>query len=439
MDSRNTSYARFVTEQPHVVIIGGGFAGLSAAKALKRAPVRITLIDKRNHHLFQPLLYQVATAGLAGVDIAQPIRRILRRQQNVTVLLEEVEAVDPEKHELALADGNRIAYDYAIIATGVSHFYFGHPEWERHAPGLKTLEDALEIRRRVLIAYERAEAETDPLRRAEWLTFAVIGGGPTGAETAGALAEIARRAMAGDFRHFDPGHARILLLEGADRVLLSYPEALSEKARQQLETLGVEVLLGARVKAIDERGLTIEGPAGTADERLEARTIIWAAGIAASALGASLGAPTDRAGRVEVDPSLAIPQCRETFVVGDLAHIEQDGDLVPGVAPAAIQQGQHAATNILRLMAGKESAPFRYKNRGSMATIGRKSAVAVVGKLELSGLFAWLAWLTIHIFFLIGFRNRFVVLFEWAWSYLTYQRSARLILEEAGEASPSES
>ena len=426
-------------DRPHVVILGGGFGGLAAARTLGGAPVRVTLVDRSNHHLFQPLLYQVATALLPAPDIAAPLRNLLSSYENVRVLLAEAQRIDVDKRLVVLDHGEALTYDFLIVATGLKHDYLGHPEWERHAPGLKTLEDALEIRRRVLIAYERAEAETDPLRRAEWLTFAVIGGGPTGAETAGALAEIARRAMAGDFRHFDPGHARILLLEGADRVLLSYPEALSEKARQQLETLGVEVLLGARVKAIDERGLTIEGPAGTADERLEARTIIWAAGIAASALGASLGAPTDRAGRVEVDPSLAIPQCRETFVVGDLAHIEQDGDLVPGVAPAAIQQGQHAATNILRLMAGKESAPFRYKNRGSMATIGRKSAVAVVGKLELSGLFAWLAWLTIHIFFLIGFRNRFVVLFEWAWSYLTYQRSARLILEEAGEASPSES
>ncbi len=425
-------YAPGVANPPHVVIVGGGFGGLAAAKALRRAPVRITLIDKRNHHLFQPLLYQVATAGLVGANIAQPIRRILRRQKNVTVLLEEVTQVDPAAREMRLTDRSRLAYDYAILATGVGHSYFGHPEWEEHAPGLKTLEDALEVRRRVLLAYERAEAESDPAKRAAWLTFAVIGAGPTGAETAGALAEIARHTMAGDFRRFDPKDARILLLEGADRVLLTYAQSLSDKARRQLENLGVEVRLGARVEAVDSRGVTIEGNGGAADERIETQTVVWAAGVAASPLGASLGAPLDRAGRVEVTPTLEVPGHDGTFVVGDLAHLEQDGRPVPGVAPAAMQQGWHAAACIRRRLAGRAPQPFRYKDRGSMATIGRKSAVAEIGGLKLSGLPAWLAWLSIHIFFLIGFRNRFVVLFEWAWSYLTYQRSARLILEETG-------
>jgi NADH dehydrogenase len=415
---------------PRVVIIGGGFGGLYAAKALRRAPVEVTLIDRRNHHVFQPLLYQVATAGLSAIDIAEPIRRILRRQRNTTVLLAGAERIDLEKREVLLTESREITYDYLIVATGITDSYFGHEDWRPFAPGLKSIEDALEIRRRILLAFERAEMEQDPERRRGWLTFVVIGGGPTGAELAGALSEIARLTLVGDFRRFDPAEARILLVEGAPRVLPSYPEDLSEKARRQLQRLGVEVRRSTLVTDIDEGGVTI------GEERIRAGTVLWAAGVAAPPLSRSLGVPLDRVGRVLIEPDLSVPGHPEVFVAGDLAALEINGRALPGVAPVAIQEGRHAAGNIVRALRGKATLPFRYRDRGSMATLGRKAAVAVIGRLHLSGLVAWLAWLFIHIFFLIGFRNRLVVLFEWAKSYLTYSRSARLILQETSSSRP---
>ena len=411
--------------RPRVVILGGGFGGLYAAKALARAPVRVTLVDRRNHHLFQPLLYQVATAGLSPADIGEPIRRILRHQRNATVLMADAESVDTGRRAVRLAGGSELAYDYLIVATGAGHSYFGRDEWAAHAPGLKTLEDALAIRRRLLLAFERAETAGDPQELRAWTTFVVVGGGATGAELAGTMAEIARHTLARDFRNFDPGDARILLLEGSQRILPGYPAELSAAAQRQLQRLGVEVRTGATVSNVDAAGVAV------GEERIAARTVVWAAGVAASPLGATLGAPLDRAGRVRVDPDLSLAAHPEVFVIGDLAAFEQDGRQLPGVAPVAIQGGWHAAASIRRRLAGRAAEPFRYRDRGSMATLGRKSAVAVLGRLELSGLPAWLAWLFIHILFLIGFRNRFVVLFEWAWSYLTYQRSARLILPEA--------
>jgi NADH dehydrogenase len=407
---------------PHVVIVGGGFGGLSAARALGGRDVRVTLLDRRNHHVFQPLLYQVATAGLSAPDVAAPLRRILRRHRNVTVLLAEAARIDAAGRTVILTDGE-MAYDYLILATGATHSYFGHDEWERFAPGLKSLEDALEIRRRMLLAFERAEREPERPRRAEWLTFVVIGGGPTGVELAGTLVEIARYTLRREFRHIDPSEARVILLEGLDRVLPPYPPDLSEKARQQLERLGVEVRTRSLVTAVGPEGVSLGA------EGLRARTVLWAAGVAASPLGRSLGAAVDRVGRVKVQPDLSVPGHPEVFVVGDLAAFEQDGRPVPGVAPAANQMGGHAARNVLRLARGEPTAPFRYVDKGSLATIGRSAAVALIRGVKLWGLPAWLAWLGIHIFFLIGFRNRIVVMFEWALAYLTYQRNARLILE----------
>jgi NADH dehydrogenase len=407
---------------PHVVIVGGGFAGLTAAQALAGTPVDVTLVDRRNHHVFQPLLYQVATAGLSTTDIAAPLRHILRRHRNVTVLLGEVERVDAGAREVVLADGE-VAYDFLLLATGATHSYFGHDEWAVHAPGLKTLEDALFIRRRTLLAFERAEREADAARRRGLLTFVIIGGGPTGVELAGTLVEIARHTLRREFRRMDPAEARVVLLEGLDRILPTYPPDLSAKARRQLEDLGAEVRTGARVTGVDAGGVWL----GT--ERMEAGTVLWAAGVAASPLGRSLGAPVDRAGRVQVQPDLSVPGHPEILVIGDLAAIEQDGRPVPGVAPAAMQMGRHAARNVLRAVRGEPPQPFRYVDKGSLATIGRRAAVALLGRVKLSGFPAWAAWLGVHIFFLIGFRNRFVVLMEWAIAYLTHQRSARLILE----------
>jgi NADH dehydrogenase len=408
-------------ERPHVVVVGGGFGGLSAARALAGAAVDITLVDRRNHHVFQPLLYQVATAGLSAPDIAAPIRRILCKQPNVTVLLGEAVSVDVGAKRLVLDEG-ALGYDFLVLAAGATHSYFGHDEWQRHAPGLKTIEDALDIRRRILLAFEEAEREDDPDRRREWLTFVVIGAGPTGVELAGAVAEIARHTLAGEFRRIDPRASRVVLLEGADRVLPPYPPELSQKAARQLETLGVQVRTRTLVTAVDANGVRL------GEERLEARTVLWAAGVAASPLGRSLGAPLDRAGRVKVEPDLTIAGHPEVFIVGDLASLAQDGRPIPGVAPAANQMGRHAARNILRALRGLPRESFRYVDKGSLATIGRRAAVADFGRLKLSGFPAWIAWLGIHILFLIGFRNRFVVMFEWAWAYLTYQRSARLIL-----------
>jgi len=406
---------------PHVVIVGGGFGGLYAARRLGRAPVHITLVDRRNHHLFQPLLYQVATAGLNPADIAAPIRSVLSRQKNTAVILAEARSVDLEGRKLLLADGV-LDYDFLVLATGATHSYFGHDEWAARAPGLKSIEDALEIRRRVFLAYEAAEREADAGRRQEWLTFLIIGAGPTGVEMAGALAEISRQALVHDFRRIDPRQARIILVEGLERVLPGYTPDLSEKARKQLERLGVAVWTGVRVTGFDATGVQLGG------ERLGARTVVWAAGVQASPLARSLGVPLDRAGRVLVRPDLTIPGHDQVFVIGDLAALEQDGKLVPGVSPAAMQEARHAADNIQRKLAGQPTTPFHYVDKGSFATIGRGAAVGdVFGRIKLSGFIAWLAWLAIHILFLIGFRNRFVVMFNWAYSYLTFRRGARLI------------
>ena len=407
---------------PHVVIVGGGFAGLWATRALASAPVRITLVDRGNHHLFQPLLYQVATAGLSAPDIAAPLRHILRRQRNVTVLMDAVEAVDTAAREATLERGPPLRYDFLLLASGATHAYFGRDEWARHAPGLKTLDDALHIRRRILSAFERAEAEGDPGARRALLTFAIVGGGPTGVELAGTLAEIARHTLKREFRRIDPREARVLLLEAGPRVLSTFPESLSGKARRQLERLGVEVRTGTPVEAIDGDGVVLGG------ERIAARTVLWAAGVAASPLARSLGVPLDRAGRVPVQPDLSAPGLADVFVAGDLAWVQQDGRPVPGVAPAAKQMGDHVAAAIRARLDGRAIAPFRYRDYGNLATIGRMAAVVHLGRLELSGALAWWFWLTAHIFFLIGFRNRIAVMLDWTWAYWSYQRAARIIL-----------
>jgi NADH dehydrogenase len=414
---------------PRVVIIGGGFGGLYAARALRRAAVRVTILDRRNHHVFQPLLYQVATAALSPGDIASPIRWILRRQRNVEVLLADVLAIDTGAKRLTLADGV-MEYDFLIVAAGATHAYFGHDEWRTVAPGLKTLEDALDIRRRVLLAFERAEREPDDARRQALLTFVVIGGGPTGVEMAGALAEISRQSLARDFRHFDPSSARILLLEAGPAILTSFPEPLREAARQDLARLGVSVQTGQAVTGV-ARGIVQVGA-----ESIAAETVLWAAGVAASPLGASLGVPLDRAGRVLIEPDLTIPGHRSVFVIGDLASLKgRDGRPLPGVAQVAMQMGAHAAGNIERAIEQQPYAAFVYRDLGNMATIGRASAVADFGWLRLKGLPGWLAWLFVHIFNLIGFRNRLLVMVQWAWAYFSYQRSVRLITGEFPEAS----
>lgn len=415
---------------PHVVVIGGGFGGLAAARSLRKAPVEVTLLDRRNHHLFQPLLYQVATATLNPADIAMPIRHILRRQRNATVLMAEATAIDPANRKVRLADGE-VGYDYLVVATGASHSYFGHDDWAPYATGLKTIEDALEIRRRILTAYERAEREPDPARRMEWMTFVIVGGGPTGVELAGALAEISRHALVRDFRSIDPTRARILLLEGGPRILPPFPPELSEKARQQLVDLGVEVRSGAQATGIDDGGVWI------GSERVAARTVLWAAGVAASPLARSLGVTLDRAGRVPITPELTVPGHPEIFVIGDLASLQEDGKPLPGVAPVAMQQGRHAAANIARAVRGEPLVPFRYHDKGSLAVIGRGAGVAAFEKSTWSGAIAWWAWLLVHIFYLIGFRNRVLVLLQWAWAYLAWQRGARLITgDRSGAKAP---
>jgi NADH dehydrogenase len=404
-----------------VVIVGGGFGGLYAARALAHRPVRVTLLDRRNHHLFQPLLYQVATAALNASDIAIPLRSVLRKATNVTVLLAEVETVDLPKRRLVL-DRGEIDYDALVLAAGAGHSYFGHDEWELLAPGLKTLEDALEIRRRVLLAYEAAEREPDGAERHALLTFVVIGGGPTGVELAGALGEISRQTIARDFRRIDPTKARIILLEGGPRILPTFPDSLSRSAEAALGRIGVEVRTQAIVTRVTPDAVWIGG------EQIRARTVLWAAGVAAAPLARTLGTPLDRSGRVRVEPDLSIPGHPEVFAIGDMcAFLNETGTPLPGVAPVAIQQGRAVADNVLRRLGGQPPRPFRYRDRGSMATIGRAAAVAVVGRVKLSGLVAWLAWLLVHIMFLIGFRNRFLVLFEWAWAYVTWHRGARLI------------
>jgi NADH dehydrogenase len=411
--------------RPQVVIVGGGFAGLATARGLRQGPVDVILLDRHNHHLFQPLLYQVAAAGLAAPEIAYPIRRILRRQSNARVLLAEVVAVDLTTRRLKHAFGE-MGYDFLVLAAGATHSYFGHDDWAEAAPGLKTLDDALDIRNRALLAFERAEREPDAQARRACLTFVVVGGGPTGVEMAGAFAEIARHTLAREFRNIDPSSARVILVEAGPRILPAYSEDLSGRAVRQLEALGVQVWTDAPVTGIDAEAVALGA------DRVAARTIVWAAGVAASPLGRALGVPTDRAGRVPVGPDLQVPGHPEVFVVGDLAALEQDGRLVPGVAPAAMQMGRHAARSIARILRGEAPRPFRYVDKGSLATIGRRSGVAQIGRFRLSGFPAWMAWLTIHIFFLIGFRNRFVVMVNWAWAYFTYERGARLILGRRG-------
>jgi NADH dehydrogenase len=408
---------------PHVIIVGGGFGGLDAARALAKAPVRITLLDRHNYHLFQPLLYQVATAALSPGDIASPIRWILRKQKNVQVLLAEARAIEPADHRV-VTDRGALAYDYLIVASGAAHSYFGHPEWSTRAPGLKTLDDALEIRRQVLLAYEAAEREPDPIKRRRLLTFVIVGGGPTGVELAGALAEIARHSLAHDFRSIQPEHARIVLVEGGPQVLATFPDRLRGRARDSLTRLGVEVRTDQIVSAIDEDGVSI-GP-----ERISAQTVIWAAGVAASPLARSLGVPLDRAGRVTPQPTLALAECPDIFIVGDLCVFVQDGKPLPGVAQVAKQEGAHAARNIIRAIRQEPPVPFRYRDFGTLATIGRGSAVGEVFGVKIWGLFGWLFWIFLHILFLIGFRNRIVVMSEWAWSYVTLQRRVRLITGE---------
>jgi NADH dehydrogenase len=405
------------TSSESVLILGCGFAGLWAAQALRNAPVEVTVLDRTNHHLFSPLLYQVATAGLSAPSVAGPIRHILGGQRNVTVLLGEARSIAVQEKRVLLDDGSALAYDKLIVATGTTHSYFGHDDWAPFAPGLKTLDDALEIRRRVLIAFEMAERESDAAKRAAWLTCVVVGGGATGVELAGTFAEIARHTLRGEFRRIDPHSARVVLVEGTDRVLPVYPPDLSRKAQLQLERLGVTVWVNRRVTLVDENGIAI------GDERLSARTVIWAAGVAASPLGASLGAPLDRAGRVRVEPDLSVPGHPEIYVAGDLAAI----DGVPGIAPAAKQMGRHVALNIRKSLEGKPTAAFRYRDYGQLATIGRNAAVAIMGKVKLSGFPAWLVWLVAHIYFLINFRNRLIVMIDWGWAYLTYQRYARII------------
>lgn len=406
---------------PRVVILGCGFGGLFAAQALNGAAVDVTVIDRTNHHLFQPLLYQVATAGLSAPAVAAPIRNILARQDNATVICADVQRIDLARRAVVLDGGDEIAYDRLIVATGAANSYFGHDAWAQHAPSLKTLDDAYEIRRRVLLAFERAERETDAAKRAAWLTFVVIGAGATGVELAGAFAEIARHTLRGEFRHFDPRNARIVLVEGGERVLPTYPPALSERARLQLERLGVTVWLGRQVTDIDAAGVRMGG------DYLAAHTMVWAAGVAASPLGASLDVPRDRAGRVIVGDDLSIPGHGEISVIGDLASLPSHQPPVPGIAPAAKQMGRYAAQKILRQLQGQAVAPFRYRDYGTLATIGRNAAVAVFGKLHLSGYPAWLLWLLAHIWYLIGFRNRIVVMIEWAWAYWTFERGARIV------------
>ena len=408
------------SEAPRVVVVGAGFGGLAAARALARARVRVTLLDRRNFHLFQPLLYQVATAALNPSDIAAPIRGIVRRQKNATVLLAAVASVDTEQRSVRTDRGD-VAYDFLVLAAGASDSYFGHDEWRPFAPGLKSVEDALEMRRRILLAFERAEWEKDAEARRDWLTFVVVGGGPTGVELAGALAEIARHSLVRDFRDIDPAQARVILVEGAERLLPTLPPELSEKAAQQLARLGVDVRTRARVTRIGADAVWI------GEERIGARTALWAAGVAASPLTGSLGVPRDRQGRVCVLPDLTVPGHPEISVIGDAAILEDRGKPVPGVAPAAMQEGRHAARNIRRAIAGRPTLPFRYVDKGTLATIGRAAAVADIRGWKISGFPAWIAWLGIHIFFLIGFRNRILVLIEWAWAYVSWQRGARLI------------
>jgi len=412
-------------ERPHVLVLGGGFGGLYAARALKNAPVRVTLVDRRNHHLFQPMLYQVATAGLNPSDIASPIRSILRRSKNTEVLLAEASTIDVQARRVGFTDGSALHYDYLIVATGARHSYFGHDEWEPLAPGLKSLEDALEIRRRVLLAFEKAEREPDPRRRHGYLTFVIVGGGPTGVEMAGAVAEIRRYALRRDFRHIDPGEATVLLLEGGPRLLPSYPPKLSDLAKLELRRLGVEVRIDTLVTDIRP------GFVAAAGWIIPTETVIWAAGNTASPVLRELGTPLDSSGRAIVESDCTIPGHPEVFVLGDAAAFTREGGgTLPGVSPVAIQMGEYAARTIMGDLAGRPRRPFQYWDKGQLAVIGRGQAVADIWRLRFGGFIAWLVWIFVHIFFLIGFRNRVLVLLEWALSYASYSRGARLITGE---------
>lgn len=408
------------SEKPHVVIIGAGFGGLTTAQALANAPVRVTIVDRTNHHLFQPLLYQVAMAGLSPADIAAPVRSILRDQKNVSVLLDEATDIDFEKRVVHLRSSD-LSFDYLVLATGGRTSYFGHEDWERFAPGLKDLDDAVEIRRRVLLAFEAAEKEPNAALRRNLLTFIVVGGGPTGVELAGAIAELSHFVLERDFTRIKSNEAEVLLLEGGPRILPSFTPDLSASAERQLNHLGVRVRTNAHVTNIDEKGVYL------GNEMIQAATVIWGAGVRATSFTTALDAPLDRAGRVQINHDLTVPGHQTIFAIGDMSSLEQDGKPLPGVSPVAMQMGRCVARNIERALNGKPYEEFRYFDKGSMATIGRKAAIAEVGKLHLSGFMAWMAWLLVHIFFLIGFRNRAAVLFNWAWSYFTYQRGARLI------------
>jgi len=409
---------------PHVVIIGGGFGGLSAARELKHAPVRVTLIDRSNHHLFQPLLYQVATAGLSPADIAAPIRGILRHQPNADVLMAEVTGIDKVRKLVIMnKDGEKISipYDFLIVATGARHSYFGHEEWSANAPGLKTIVDATAIRRKILLAFESAEMELNPERKQPYLTFVIVGGGPTGVELAGSIAELAHKALKADFRYIDPKATRIILIEAGSKLLAAFPKRLSQGARDELGRLGVEVMTDQRVEHVDEQGVVVSG------QRILAKTVIWAAGVIASPAGKWLEAETDRAGRVNVGEDLSIAGHPEIFVIGDVAAKVQDGKPLPGVSPVAMQEGRYVGRLIANRIKGLTTAPFRYFNKGNMATVGRAYAVCDLGPLKIRGFLAWVLWVFVHIYYLIGFRTRIVVLLEWAWAYLTFQRGARLI------------
>ena len=412
-------------KRPRVLIIGGGFGGLAAARGLRHAHVAVTLIDRTNHFIFQPLLYQVATAALAPSDITAPIRWVLRHQRNAEVLMAEVREIDSQKRVVRIDDELReIPYDYLIVATGSRHAYFGHNEWEPYAPGLKAIEDASEIRRRFLLAFEHAEKTEDEKEREELLTFVIVGGGPTGVELSGAMPYIAMKALAPDFRNVDTRKTRVILVEAGPRILPTFPEDLAARAVRDLTHLGVQVRVGSMVTGVDAEGVSIAG-----GEKIRARTAFWAAGNLSSPLGKFLGAPLDRAGRVQVNPDLSVPGVPNVFIVGDLASLIQDGRPVPGVGPAAIQEGKSAAKNILRELKREPRKPFHYRNKGDLAVIGRSHAIADLGWIKFSGWFAWMFWLFVHITYLIGFRNRIVVLFEWAYAYFTSQAGVRLITD----------
>ncbi|MEX0936916.1 MAG: NAD(P)/FAD-dependent oxidoreductase [Pirellulales bacterium] len=427
------------TDRRRVLIVGGGFAGLKVAQSLRKAPAEVLLVDRKNYHLFQPLLYQVATGTLSPANIAAPLRVVLRRQRNAEVVLGEVTDFDVPGRRAILSDG-KIAYDTLVVAAGSRYNYFGHDRWQQHAPSLKTLEDATEIRRRILLSLEAAERETDPAKRRQWLTFVIVGGGPTGVELAGALAEIARYTLRRDFRHVTPGDATILLVEGLDRVLSSYPEELSRKAKIALEELGVQVQTRSLVTDVQSDGVCLKN--GEKTQFVKARTVLWTAGVLAcplnEKLSAATGAQRDRLGRIMVEPDLSLPGHPEIFVIGDMAHVlDADGNPLPGMAPVAIQQGRYVGRRIWREMRGETTPPFRYADRGAMATIGRSRAVANLKFLRLSGLLAWILWLFVHLMQLVSFQNRVLVFIQWAWNYLTFNRSACLITERS--APPDES